>query len=183
MASMYRPSIREVSPRNGWYIPAIDQGDLPAQWPVCTSHQSGRSPRPMTGIHRPSIREVSPPNGWYVPRPLIGEVWPGWRFRSAFGPFGGSMPRLASMAGGAGGEMAKLVAQGRCMARLAVQNHSWPFWRASTTIGGQRHCPQRAACAGSPRNNSLPSWYKVVPAGQEAIPWRAGASWYLLAKG
>jgi hypothetical protein len=38
------------------------------------------------------------------------------------------------MAGGAGGEMANLAAQGCCMARLAVQNHSWPFWRASTTI-------------------------------------------------
>jgi hypothetical protein len=134
MASMYRPLIREVTPPNGRYVPAIDQGGHPAQWPVCTGHQSGRYPRPMTGIYRLLIREVSPPNGWYVHRPLIGEVWPGWRFMSAFGPFGGSMPRLASMAGGADGKMANLAAQGRCMARLAFQNHSWPFWRASTTI-------------------------------------------------
>jgi hypothetical protein len=38
------------------------------------------------------------------------------------------------MAGGAGGEMANLAAQGHCMARLAGQNQSWPFWQASTTI-------------------------------------------------
>ncbi|PLW08423.1 hypothetical protein PCANC_03585 [Puccinia coronata f. sp. avenae] len=66
----------------------------------------------MTGIYRLSIGEVSPPDGWYVHRPLIGEVWPGWRFKSAFGPFGGSMPRLASMAGGAGWENGQLGGSG-----------------------------------------------------------------------
>jgi hypothetical protein len=80
------------------------------------------------------IGEVSLPNDQYVHQPLIGEVWPGWWFRSTFGPFGGCMPRLASMEGGAGEEMTNLAAQGHCMARLAVQNHSWPFWRASTTM-------------------------------------------------
>jgi hypothetical protein len=53
MVVVYRPSIREVSPPDGWYgmyrptimevsppdsryVPANNQGDLPAQWLVCT---------------------------------------------------------------------------------------------------------------------------------------------------
>ncbi|PLW27195.1 hypothetical protein PCASD_25528 [Puccinia coronata f. sp. avenae] len=66
MAGMCRPSIREVSPPNGWYVPAFNQGGLPAQQSICTSHQSGRTPRPMTDMHQSSTRNVSLPNGWYV---------------------------------------------------------------------------------------------------------------------
>jgi hypothetical protein len=36
MAGMYRPLIREVSPPDSQYVPAINQGGLPARWPVCT---------------------------------------------------------------------------------------------------------------------------------------------------
>jgi hypothetical protein len=46
---------------------ASNQEGLPAQWLVCTSHQSGSSPRPMANMYWPSIREVSPPDGRYVP--------------------------------------------------------------------------------------------------------------------
>jgi hypothetical protein len=59
---------------DGQYVPAFNQGGLAAQWSVCTSHQSGRTPRPMTDMHRPSTRDVSLPNGRY--RPLIREVSP-----------------------------------------------------------------------------------------------------------
>ncbi|PLW06238.1 hypothetical protein PCANC_27322 [Puccinia coronata f. sp. avenae] len=82
-------SNREVSPPNDQYVPAINQGCLPAQWPyvpafdqgglpaqcsVSTGHQSGRTSCPMTDMHRPSTRDVSLPNGRY--RPLIREVSP-----------------------------------------------------------------------------------------------------------
>ncbi|PLW50303.1 hypothetical protein PCASD_01665 [Puccinia coronata f. sp. avenae] len=79
---MYQPSTRDVSPPNGRYVPAINQGGLPSQWPgglpaqcsVSTGHQSGRTSCPMTDMHRPSTRDVSLPNGRY--RPLIREVSP-----------------------------------------------------------------------------------------------------------
>ncbi|PLW42895.1 hypothetical protein PCANC_17746 [Puccinia coronata f. sp. avenae] len=88
MASTYRSSSRKVSLLDGLFVPAIgwggaghrsgrspqcpvvpanDQEGLPAQWPVCTGHQSARSPRPMANMYRPSIREVSLPDGQYVP--------------------------------------------------------------------------------------------------------------------
>jgi hypothetical protein len=49
--------------------------------------------------------------------------------------------------------------------------------------GGQCLFPRQVSCTGSPRNKSLLSWYKLGPARQGAIPWQAGASWYLLVEG
>ena len=65
--------------------------------------------------------------------PLWASVPECW-FRSKVGTFVGSMAPLASMMGGAGGKMANLAALGHRMTILAVQSHSWPFWRASTTV-------------------------------------------------
>ncbi|PLW07743.1 hypothetical protein PCASD_20950, partial [Puccinia coronata f. sp. avenae] len=90
-------------------------------------------------------------------------VWPGWRFKSAFGPFGGSMPRLASMAGGAGGKMANLAAQGSCMARLAVQNLPSKFLRLTTCIASYRSVLEEPGCSEG-KIGSITVLYEAVQA-------------------
>jgi hypothetical protein len=72
-----------VSPPNGQYVPAFNQGGLPTQCLVCAGLQSERSSHLMAGMCRPSIREVSLSNGQYVPAINQGGLPPNDRYAPA----------------------------------------------------------------------------------------------------
>jgi hypothetical protein len=204
MVGMYQPSIREDSPSDDRYAPAINQGCLPAQWLVCAGLWSGKSPRPMAGMYRLLIREVFLPYGQYIPAINQGGLTARWPVctvhQSGRPPYSSTRVWLYSCKGctlvrawalsikevgptikavdlawmavqehlwalwqfhaiigqyWCSGKMANLAAQGHWMARLAVQNHIWPFRLASTTIIPVADVKMLRQIFGSPFPNSV----------------------------